>query len=381
MFCEEKRMEENNTPFNIRKYWYLLRSASLKELRIKQFLQERRDAGDDVEVYIPEFTRTEERATTRVVSKQVLSHDRSQVFIQKQTYDGPKRTVTVNRPFLQGYVLVHATFDYLKSLSIFNDWCYALVRATKTELPINVCRYVTVPDSQVKQFKRMIELYRQEGATSLSLHSGLVEGDTVRIVAGPFAGFEGTLQTSQGKEGGRVVVKLTHGMFYDTLTIPMDNLEVLSFSKHSYHVYKKFNAYNERILRCMENIYAHGAPTEEDLAQCIAFIRRYSNLQLDTENGRARHMGYMLLTHVALNMTDEVKSSVEACRKQLTVVRTDLSRAFLNICLFIAVNDAQSLKAAEEIAAKWDPAQEAKFKDKKYRDIINTIDRFKAIVR
>lgn len=351
-------------------------------MKVADILKQRQQAGDDVQYYIPSFTQEEKRSTTRTITKQVLSHDRSQVFLQKQTYQGPERTVSITHPFLTGYVLVKASFEYLKTLDIFCNWVFPIIRPgyedTYTE---TVNRYITVPESQVKQFQHMIDLYKQAGASSLSLHTGLVEGDAVRIVSGPFAGFEGVLQTSQGKEGGRVTVKLTQGMYYDTLSVPMDDLEVLSFSKRSYHVYKKFNAYYDRILRCMENIHTKGSPTQEDLAQCVAFLNRYRNLQLDTENARARHYSYMLMTYAALNMTDEVKGMLDKCKAQLKAVRTDLSRAFISISIFVTTKDADYLHLAEELAAQWDPAVDKKFNDKKYKDMCATIERFKKILK
>lgn len=373
-------------------YWYLLKVHS-RELKIADELKLRRDKGEPVDFFIPEYTVKTERTYERSYHKEVMSHDRSRSFMTVVKHKSSPKTIEVKVPFLAGYVLVFASMDYLRTLDIFMDWMYPIVRqdvyraeqATQSSsatytAPVAVQRYQTIPEAEMRQFRKVIELHIQAGVKSLSMHTGLVDGDFVKVISGPFEGLQGTLITSQGKQGGRVVIKLSDNLYYDTLTIPVDNLEVITFSKKSFHVYKKFNAYNARILTTMEHLYSAEGLTTDDMASCVAFIRRYSNLQLDSDNAKVRYYAYMLLTSTALANTEVMDEYMEKCKQLTDVLRTDFSKASLYAYMYIATKDESYLAKAEEIVDVWRQSEDKKYNDKKYKEIFTAIDKFKEII-
>lgn len=372
-------------------YWYLLKVHS-RELKIAEELKMRQERGEPVDYFIPEYTVKTERSYERSYRKEVMAHDRSKSFMTVVKHKTAPKTVEVKVPFLAGYVLVYASMDYLRTLDIFMNWMYPIVRpevykaeqenksVASYSVPRACQRYQTIPAFEMSQFRKVIDLHIQAGINTISLHTGLVEGDQVKVVSGPFEGFQGTLITSQGKQGGRVVIKLSDNIYYDTLTIPVDNLEVISFSKHSFHIYKKFNAYNARILTTIEHLYSDSGMTTDDIASCVAFIRRYSNLQLDSDNAKVKYYAYMLLTHTALANSGDVESYMEKCRELLNVLRTELSKASLNLYMYIATKDSAYLAKAEEIADGWKQSGSKNLSDKKFKDFLSTLDKFKVLI-
>jgi len=400
-------------------FWYVLRTH-MRELQIAAYLKERRGQGDSVDFYIPAYEAKDEKISTRTVRRELLSHDGTQTFFATQTLRSAPREVHTMRPVLSGYVLVRATQMYLESLDIWCSWMFPIVRTDFVPGDLlSGLRYVTITETQLMQFRTVINAYQQAGIQSLTLHTDLVEGDEVRVIAGPFAGLKGILQTSQGRQGGNVIVRLTGNICYSTLPVSVDDLEVIRFSKKSYHVYKKFKAYGPRILDIMQRLHEqHGELSSEDIATCLAFVRRYPDLILDTDNARAQYYAYQLLTYTALEKAGvnigryrsqwtsegcaeeaahesdsgsggkgcrvmQASDCLARCLDLLPRLRTDYSQVFLLTYLYIATQIPDYQQQCAFITSPWLSADGTpagtKYNEKKYTTLLATLARFRQL--
>lgn len=155
------------------KRWYVIHTMSGYEERVKAHLQERiRSAG--MEEYFEEILVPTEKVVDVV--------------------QGRKRVGS--RSFFPGYVLVKMEL---------NDSTWHLVRRTPrvTGFVGQGTRPVPVPDEQVQEIIRQME----EGA--LKPRVRFEPGDQVRIVDGPFTGFQGVVDEVKADRGRvRVMVSI-----------------------------------------------------------------------------------------------------------------------------------------------------------------------------
>ena len=106
---------------------------------------------------------------------------------------------------------------------------------------------MVITDREMDMFIKTVSLY-QNGAPIVDISEReLQKGDVVRVTGGPFAGVEGVLVTQKGKEGGKVVVNISHLVSVTTVDIEPQYIQVVKFSNENKHIYRKMDAFQPKV--------------------------------------------------------------------------------------------------------------------------------------
>lgn len=224
-------------------------------------------------------------------------------------------------------------------------------------------RLLVVPDAEMDMFMRTIGAYDGAVPALLPEEADLEKGDRVRIIGGQFDGVEGILVTRQGKDGGRVLVKVSEVMCVPTLEIEPEYIEVLEFAPESRHLYKKFDSYIQKIRHTLkaclyremgltlpptacESLRAAYENTGKGQTEAAMFLRRFGNFRPATLNQRARKLVFMLMSYKVMGENlamDDLLVEASEFGKQLTAVT---QQAFLHVYLYGVSGRRQHLDAA-----------------------------------
>lgn len=157
--------------------------------------------------------------------------------------------------------------------------------------------YMIVPDRQMESFIRAVGYYTDSIPFVSPTPDMLVKGDKVRILGGPFTGVEGLLEAQQGKDGGRVIVRIGDIVAIPTIEIDPSLIQVLEFAPVGKHLYKKLDSFEPRLFRAVD-YRRNNQPLPTDLSDHIQmFIRRFSALKVSALNARIRFLCYLALAY------------------------------------------------------------------------------------
>lgn len=255
--------------------WYLLKTHSAST--VLSFRDRFRDAG--IEVYLPTIQKVEHtRLGEKVVEKPVMF---SYIFMRSE----------------EGRV-VEFEKEYRPKLT-------AIWRKSKSKM--DRTRLLVIPDKQMQMFMQTVGQYQNDVPFLQPSSDMLEKGDKVRIIGGPFEGVEGILLSQQGKDGGRILVRISDVLAVPTLEIEPQMIEVLKFAKGSHHFYQKMNSLAPRVEKAIElKRQGHLIPIE--LTQAInIFVKRFRNLQTSTLNSRVRFLSMLLQCYLILNLFEDAK--------------------------------------------------------------------------
>ena len=255
--------------------WYLLKTHSAST--VLSFRDKFRDAG--IEVYLPTIQKVEHtRLGEKVVEKPVMF---SYIFMRSE----------------EGRV-VEFEKEYRPKLT-------AIWRKSKSKM--DRTRILVIPDKQMQMFMQTVGQYQNDVPFLQPSSDMLEKGDKVRIIGGPFEGVEGILLSQQGKDGGRILVRISDVLAVPTLEIEPQMIEVLEFAKGSHHFYQKMNSLAPRVEKAIElKRQGHLIPIE--LTQAInIFVKRFRNLQTSTLNSRVRFLSMLLQCYLILNLFKDAK--------------------------------------------------------------------------
>lgn len=163
---------------------------------------------------------------------------------------------------------------------------------------------MTVGEAEMRMFIRTVSLYK-EGAPVVDIKDiDLQKGDTVRVTGGPFAGVEGTLITQKGKEGGKVVVSISHLVSVTTVDIEPQYIQVLKFGAENKHIYRKIDTALPKAKLLMEKRKNGQEITEEECTEMRRFINSYSMAETETLNMTAKLKTLTFMAYAILGIKD-----------------------------------------------------------------------------
>lgn len=225
----------------------------------------------------------------------------------------------VEKPLIPGYIFVHTSFEKAKILSRemgLNLWkrhssYHEDMRAdaSRSENKGDIF-YQKIPDTQIKFFKRAVELYKLDLLLTDVSEINLEQDDEVGIIFGDFQGVRGYLKTTQGKYGGMVIVPVSpdsvqaRDSLCFTIEVPADYIGVISFASGKRHASDAIRCAQKLVEKSLK-LYAEGQPISEDLKkQLQRYLVRFKNTQFRTEKLRASHLLLLYSIYTMLgNMT------------------------------------------------------------------------------
>lgn len=148
--------------------------------------------------------------------------------------------------------------------------------------------YLHLSDEDMSAFKSMALAYKYNMPCFSPSEVDLVACDKVRIVGGEFAGVEGYLVSQQGRDGGRVIIKVGELMAVQTLDINPKYISVLSFAKGSRRMYDKIDSYEPKLRRAMDYYRQNGELDVTNAAAVSYFITRFGFAEIPTAKMRAK---------------------------------------------------------------------------------------------
>lgn len=165
--------------------------------------------------------------------------------------------------------------------------------------------YVVVPDVQMNGFICAVELYGEKIPLVSPTAAMLARGDKVRILCEPFVGVEGILEAKQGKDGGRVIIRIGDELALPTIEIEAKFIEVLQFAKQGKHLYKKLDSFEPRLRKALD-LFIWDKPLTPELSDHLSvFTRRFANLNVPAANARARFLSMLMLAYALLGQQEE----------------------------------------------------------------------------
>lgn len=224
----------------------------------------------------------------------------------------------VDYPFLSTYMLANAEYQDL----------YRWVRANESKVHIvsvvshteEVRRPLVVPDIQVEMFRRVAEVYDEDCPPFVLTADILAKGDRVKVISGPLKDVEGLLISNRGKDGGRVIVRLSNVLAIQTMEIDPEDIEVKEFAPCSHHLYQKLNSIAPRLELAYEQVRVGKPIPPEAYAAIQVFIRRFSNLSISSFNMRVQFLGVLMQCHLVCGS----QTSASRVRSQLLALQPDI---------------------------------------------------------
>lgn len=310
---------------------------------------------------------------------------------RKQLVDGVLKST--DRPF-GGYVFVKGTKNNVQVLRSTTLPTFNMVRSLSDE-----SSYMTVSELEMSMFKFTVSLYNGHAPFVEVSKDTLEKGDYVRVTHGQFANVEGILLTSQGKEGGRVIVSVCNGIAIPTLEIQPEYLQVISFGKDSRHIYQTLDSYHPYIRRAMANKLSNVDIEEKDLVRVKKFVARYGKVnfkndrnkneeepsttkrgkeKVDDKKIRCRYYAYMLMSYMVLGVGGEgpIKYYVREINQLIPFITNATTSAFISCALYAATKINAYLDDATRIVDAWNENKLSK----KQRDVKSDIDFYKQLL-
>lgn len=237
-------------------------------------------------------------------------------------------------------------------------------------------RLLVVPDAEMDMFIRAIGAYEGDVPALLPEEADLEKGDRVRIIGGQFDGIEGILVTRQGKDGGRVLVKVSEVLCVPTLEIEPECIEVLEFAPEGRHLYKKFDSFIQKIRHTLKACLYHEMGLSLPPAACEAlraayanipkgrteatmFLRRFGNFRPATLNQRARKAVFMLMSYRVLGQQKSLEALLPEVAELDGLLTAPTQQAFLRVYLYAVSGDRRHLAPAISAVAALESAKKS----------------------
>lgn len=226
-----------------------------------------------------------------------------------------KKVEYIEKPIIPGYVFIRAPFEKAKSLG--NEYGLNLwKRHFKFADDLSIHEgdqdtseqrlYHTVTDLQMVHFKRAVEIYKQNLVLSDISEIDLQQDDQVEIISGDFKGVRGYLKTSQGKDGGIVVVPVScakgkpkEGLCY-SIQASADEIGIISFADGKRHASDCIRSAQQMVEKAMKQ-FADGEELSDEMRkQLLRYLARFKDTKFRTDKLRANHLMLMFQIYTIL---------------------------------------------------------------------------------
>ena len=176
---------------------------------------------------------------------------------------------------------------------------------------------MAITDREMDMFIKTVSLY-QNGAPIVDISEReLQKGDVVRVTGGPFAGVEGVLVTQKGKEGGKVVVNISHLVSVTTVDIEPQYIQVVKFSNENKHIYRKMDAFLPKVKAMIGKRSGGICLAEEERVELQKFLNSYAEAETGTLNSAAKLKTLVFMAYIALGMDDYAARCYRLLREEI----------------------------------------------------------------
>ncbi len=176
---------------------------------------------------------------------------------------------------------------------------------------------MVITDREMDMFIKTVSLY-QNGAPIVDISEReLQKGDVVRVTGGPFAGVEGVLVTQKGKEGGKVVVNISHLVSVTTVDIEPQYIQVVKFSNENKHIYRKMDAFLPKVKAMIGKRSGGICLAEEERVELQKFLNGYAEAETGTLNSAAKLKTLVFMAYIALGMDDYAARCYRLLREEI----------------------------------------------------------------
>jgi len=176
---------------------------------------------------------------------------------------------------------------------------------------------MVITDREMDMFIKTVSLY-QNGAPIVDISEReLQKGDVVRVTGGPFAGVEGVLVTQKGKEGGKVVVNISHLVSVTTVDIEPQYIQVVKFSNENKHIYRKMDAFLPKVKAMIGKRSGGICLAEEERVELQKFLDSYAEAETGTLNSAAKLKTLVFMAYIALGMDDYAARCYRLLREEI----------------------------------------------------------------
>lgn len=176
---------------------------------------------------------------------------------------------------------------------------------------------MVITDREMDMFIKTVSLY-QNGAPIVDISEReLQKGDVVRVTGGPFAGVEGVLVTQKGKEGGKVVVNISHLVSVTTVDIEPQYIQVVKFSNENKHIYRKMDAFLPKVKAMIGKRSGGICLAEEERVELQKFLNSYAEAETGTLNSAAKLKTLVFMAYIALGMDDYAARCYRFLREEI----------------------------------------------------------------
>ena len=276
------------------------------------------------------------------------------------------------RKLVGNYVFVHDTYSNILEIKAIMESLWLLPHPDHNQ---GDHRYMTISDENMAIFMAIANAYANELPCYPIDMVDLEEGDKVEIVGGDFDGLCGTLQCSQGRNGGKVLMAIGNLFLVATPDIGPQYIRILQFGKGNRHPYRKFESHLPRAvqaLRHSQGLDGERGLTTEDIAAMTVFTGRFEALQPATVNIASQHATLMLMSYAALGDHIHIAKWNLRCREILSRVKSDTQRAWQLAFMFAATGDEALYRQAQSIISTWTISAH----DRKRPLILSTLQNF-----
>lgn len=261
------------------------------------------------------------------------------------------------RKLMGSYVFVHDSYSHILEIKSIIPSLWLLPHPDRKQ---DEHRFMTISDHDMDIFKAIARAYANELPCYPIDMVDLEEGDKVEIVGGDFDGMCGTLQCSQGRNGGKVLMAIGNLFLVASPSISPQYIRILQFGKGNRHPYRKFEAHLPRALQALSHLNGHNGKddttkglTTEDMTAMSVFVGRFGELKPATVNIASQHATLMLMSYTALQDKELAQRWLIRCRALLTGIKSETQRAWQLAFMYVATGEADLRNRAVAIVDNW----------------------------
>jgi len=219
----------------------------------------------------------------------------------------------VKTPIMNGYIFVCAILKDVLELSQELDlpiWVRKDPLLVQGSQSLYIKQYYSVSDEDMRWFMQAVELKNQNIEVYDATCIDLQKDDEVVIKDGLFKGVRGYLKTSQGKDGGVVVVPLNakQGRYKRSVLacgIPakVSEIGVLRFAKGNRHASDIMRSATKVVDKAMREYAAGNALPVVLVDQMMSYLHRFEEAKWATDIQRGNHLLLLYRIHTILDNT------------------------------------------------------------------------------
>ena len=248
-------------------------------------------------------------------------------YVVKENRDGEIRFKTANLTF--HYVFVRGTFEDVKALcGQSNGFSFLIDRG-------NACRYATVDDRAMVNFKNIARAY-ENCLPYFSLEDiDLEDGDLVEVVNGDFPGLIGTYMPNAKSKTGNIVLQVFNNVGTIAFNVKASDVRVLEFSQNSTRANDQIDAFLPNLLKALRYFSRNEVLPQALAAKLSVFRGRMEMVRLNNRKLDARLQVLLYAANLITGYGESASAALARYEKVKDSVTNDWTKAVNNLILAI----------------------------------------------